>query len=64
MSDREFLLFGADALRDVIKTGESRLLNVIRIELDQETDDLERVIALMIVVKGTHDYQSVDESSD
>ena len=58
MSGREFLLYGADALRDVIKTGESKSLYVIRIELDQETNDLERVLALMTVVKGKHDYQA------
>src|SRR4051812_7598756 len=41
MSGREFLLYGADALRDVIKNGESKALYVIRIVLDQDTDDLE-----------------------
>lgn len=58
MSGREFLVFGADALRNVTKTGQSKWLKVLRIELDQETDDLERVLALMTVVKGKHDYQA------
>ena len=61
MSGREFLLYGSVALRDVIKTGESKGLHVIRIELDQETDDLERVLALMTVVKGEHDYQIAED---
>ena len=61
MSGRKFLVYGADALRNVIKTGESESFYVLRIELDQETDDLERLIALMEVVKGKHDYQASED---
>jgi hypothetical protein len=60
MRGREFLLYGADVLRDVIKNGESKSLYVIRIELDQDTDDLEQVIAFVTVVKGKHDNQATE----
>src|SRR4051812_30406888 len=58
MSGREFLVYGADVLRHVIKSGQSESLYALRIELDQETEDLERLIALVTVVKGKHDYKS------
>jgi hypothetical protein len=64
MSGRQFLVYGADALRDVIQTGKARRLHVMRIELDQETDDLERLLALMEVVNGRHDYQIVGDADN
>ncbi len=64
MSGRQFLVYGADALRHVIQTGKPRRFLVVRIELDQETDDLERLVALMEVVKGPHDYHGAGEEDD
>jgi hypothetical protein len=61
MSGRQFLVYDADALRHVIQTGKSSRFLVVRIELDQETDDLERLLALMIVVRGKHDYQTAED---
>lgn len=61
MSGREFLVYGADALRHVIDTGKSMSLYLLFIELDHETDDLERLLALMEVVKGKHDYQERED---
>jgi hypothetical protein len=64
MSGRQFLVYGADSLRRVIQTGKAGEFLVMRIELDQETDDLERLLALMIVLKGKHDYQASGEVDD
>jgi hypothetical protein len=62
MSGRRFLVYGVDALRHVIQTGESSRFLVVRIELDQETDDLEQLLALMEVVKGKLDYQGAGDA--
>ncbi len=64
MSGRRFLVYGVDALRHVIQTDKPRRFQVVRIELDQETDDLERLLALMEVVKGKHDSQGVGETDN
>jgi hypothetical protein len=56
-SDHEFVVYGRDRLRRVIGSGESEMARVLRIELDQESDELEKLIALVQVVKGSHDYE-------
>jgi hypothetical protein len=59
--EREFLLYGREHLDRIVDSGEAERLNVLRIELDQESDDLERAIALMQTVKGKHDYEGGEE---
>ncbi len=56
----EFLIFGREILERIAtgKTGDEQPANVLRVEMDQETDDLERLIALITVLKGRHDYRS------
>ena len=58
MSQREFLVFGKKALERIVTTGVTEELAVVKIGVDQETDELEKLLALMTVVKGNHDYQS------
>jgi hypothetical protein len=57
MTRDQFLLYGRPTLKRISEGGESRSVKVMRIELDQDSDDLERILALMEVVKGRHDYQ-------
>jgi hypothetical protein len=54
--DHEFVLYGKDLLERIAMTGNEEPGNVLRIEMDQETHDLERVVALVEVLKGHHDY--------
>jgi hypothetical protein len=61
MRQCEFLVYGRDALKRIIETGKTEALEVMRVELDQETDDLERLCALMMVVKGRCDYMSTED---
>jgi hypothetical protein len=56
MTGNEFLVFGRDFLKGVIESGLTKTAAVLRIGLDQESEELERLLALMLVVKGRHDY--------
>src|SRR5579871_1017249 len=52
----EFLLFGRETLEGIARTGKAEFLPVIRIELDQRSGELEKIIALVRMVKGHDDY--------
>jgi hypothetical protein len=57
-SGNEFLLYGRELLERIARGTEAVPAAVLRIEMDQETDDLERATALVELVKGRHDYRS------
>jgi hypothetical protein len=61
MSRSVFLIYGQDVLEDLARTGEARHLRVLRIGLDQETEELERLVALVETVKGRHDYRGGEQ---
>jgi hypothetical protein len=56
-SGREFLAYDRDFLTGMVETECDEQARVLRVELDQDTDDLEKFIALVLAVKGKHDYQ-------
>jgi hypothetical protein len=58
MSQREFLVYGRIVLEEIVKSGTSQKLNTIHVAIDQETDELEKLVALVQVVKGHDDYQA------
>jgi hypothetical protein len=58
MSQREFLVYGRKVLEQIVKSGKAQTLSVIYVALDQETDELEKLLALVNVVKGHDDYQA------
>ncbi len=59
MSGREFLLYGREALQAFVDSGTpEQAFSTLRIGLDQETDELEKICALVEVVKGCCDYQA------
>src|SRR5262249_38520381 len=58
MTGREFLVYGRDALERVVRSGRPMPMRVLKVGLDQETDELERLIALVLITKGRHDYRS------
>jgi hypothetical protein len=57
MSHDEFLIYGLELLEEISKTGRTLLLRVLWIPIDQETEEFEKLIELVINIKGSHDYQ-------
>lgn len=49
-------MYGLDTLKRIAKGSRSERLQVVRIGIDAETEDLEKLIALVTVVKGRCDY--------
>jgi hypothetical protein len=60
MTGNEFLVFGRDALEQT-RAGKPDILRTLAIEIDQATDELEMLIALMRVQKGRDDYEGEAE---
>jgi hypothetical protein len=58
MSGHEFIVFGRDVLEEIARSGQSRRLRVLYIGIDQETEELEKLLAMVQVVKGRDDYQA------
>jgi len=57
MTGNKALVYGRSALEEIAQSGKGRKLEVLEVELDMETDELERLLALMRVMKGHDDYQ-------
>jgi len=57
MSQRQFLVYGRDALQEIVTSGKAHPMQVLMIGLDQESDELEKLIALVRVIKGKDDYK-------
>ena len=57
MTGHRALVYGRKLLERIAadKTTETRTVLVVAVDMD--TDELERLIALVLVVKGCHDYQ-------
>jgi hypothetical protein len=58
MSGHAFLVFGRQSLERITVGAEGELTHVLRIGLDEETDELEKLVVLVEQVKGRHDYRS------
>ncbi len=56
MSRHEFLVYGRDRLDRIIRTGKKVPLRALRIELDQATDELEKLCVAVELIRGRHDY--------
>jgi hypothetical protein len=59
-----FILFGRDTLEEIVRSDEPREVAMMRIELDQDTVELETICALMEVIKGRCDYQPGGTEND
>lgn len=59
MTKRTTIAYGIDQLIRMQKAKKSKRLEVVCIELDadEKSDDLERLAALMQIIKGHHDLQ-------
>jgi hypothetical protein len=56
MTGHEFLLYGRQVLDSIEKTGVKIPLRVLKIELDQDSQELEKATALVHLTKGRCDY--------
>ena len=61
MSRNEFLIFGKDLLQEIVAGNSTVEARIIRVSMDQETNELERFLAIVQAVKGKHDYESSPE---
>jgi hypothetical protein len=52
MSRREFLLYGRETLEQIAETGQPETIGIVRVELDQESEELEKIAALWEELKG------------
>jgi hypothetical protein len=55
-SGHEFLMYGRAVLEELARTGGERDLRIVRIGMDPATDDLEKLAAAIVVVKGRCAY--------
>ncbi len=55
MSGQQFLLHGRGTLERIARSGKSGRPRCPLIALEKETEELERALALLIVLKGRHD---------
>jgi hypothetical protein len=64
MTGHEFILYGRDAVERIAASADdSEDAGVIVISLDQESDDLNRIIALVELIKGRHDYRPLSDGA-
>jgi hypothetical protein len=61
MTQEGVLVFGRHTMEEMIRSGQERTVRVLRIGVDQETEELERLVALVRVVKGWDDYSGSKE---
>lgn len=57
MTGRQALVYGRSVLGAIAAGGQAAEVAVLAVELDMDTDELERLVALVRVVKGHDDYQ-------
>ena len=55
MSGQQVVVHGKGRLDEIITTGASKVCRIVRIGLDVDTDELERLTALMMTIKGEYD---------
>jgi hypothetical protein len=54
------LFYGKDVLRRIVESGESESVSVLCVELDADTDELEALAAMVMVIHGSCDYPGGD----
>jgi hypothetical protein len=64
MTGHRFLLYGRAQLKRIAETGIEEMAPVLYIGLDQETDELEKVVIIVEVVKGECDYIGSDDEPE
>lgn len=57
----EFIVFGREALKKIAESREEERHQLLVIEVDAESDSMKALLALVIAVKGYHDYKANDD---
>ena len=60
-SQREFTLFGTPALESTMSLRRLSAMKIVRVSLDCNAKELEKLMALVRSVKGPESYQGTDE---
>lgn len=58
----EFLIFGRNDTSQALDSGDFAGLNVFRVELDQDSEDHQKLVTIVEALKGSHD--NLKESDD
>jgi hypothetical protein len=58
MSKNEFVVFGRRLLEEIAGGQQGKFCKILRIAIDHETEELEKLCALVTVTKGYNDYGS------
>ena len=56
MSGKQSIVFGKLSLEELLRTGQSNILEVVNVGLDQKTMEIEKLATLVQDIKGHHDY--------
>ena len=56
VSGKQSIMFGRLSLEKLVRTGQSNILGVVNVGLDQETMKIEKLATLVQDIKGHHDY--------
>ena len=56
VSGKQSIMFGRLSLEELVRTGQSNILGVVNVGLNQETLDLTKLATLVQEIKGYHDY--------
>jgi hypothetical protein len=55
-TQQEFLIFGRETLQRIVDRGSAEARHVMHVGVDRESDDVERLCALVKAVKGRCDF--------
>jgi len=53
---KQLIVFGRLTLEELVRTGQSNILGVVNVGIDQETMEIEKLATLVQDIKGHHDY--------
>src|SRR5262245_14510911 len=63
MSGQEFIVYGRDLIQRIAGGApEGEEVRILNVAIDQDSEDLKRLIDLVTTVKGRHDYIAFGES--
>jgi hypothetical protein len=60
----EFLIFGRDDTSQALESGDFAGLHVFRVELDQDSEDHQKLVTLVEAIKGDHDDLTDSENTE
>ena len=56
LSGKQSIMFGRLSLEELVRTGQSNILGVVNVGLNQETMEIEKLATLVQEIKGHHYY--------